>query len=744
MTLLRAGSPWSRKTMAAITLLLVPCAVEAQDSAAPQSAAGEPAGSTSLQEVVVTAQRRDLLGTAATASEGVVTNEKIQLTPAFRPGQVLETVPGLVVTSHSGEGKANQYLLRGYNLDHGTDLATFVDGMPVNQPTHAHGQGYTDLNFFIPELADQLNYTKGPYYAEQGDFASVGSVGIDYRDDIENRIAVTTGTLDYQRALLTGSRQFAGGNLLGAAELQHYDGPWDVPDDARKENVVLRYSQGDGRNGYSITGMFYHQLWTNTTDIPERAIGEGLVPDRFGSLNPSDGGRAQRSSLSMRYYATPGGGQLEGDAYYVNNRLDMWHDFTHFLIDPINGDQEDQHEDRDTLGARLRYLLPARLLSFDNEFLAGAQLRYDANSVSRLPSLDRAPLPPSDDPATFSENDQVNLWATAIYAQATTHWTPWFRSVLGTRIDYQHGGDTDYLGALHETAGFTNSGAASRALFQPKGSLILKPSDHAEFYASAGRGYHSDDLRGITRSQSTGQTSASLIAGQFGEELGARITPMPKLAMTLAVFNLDAESETEYDADVGQDTAGPSSRRYGYEINATYKINRWLEYYGSFSEDHSHFKSPFDDGAGHLGTNMPNDPYTTGALALYLKNFHGWSGGLEYRYLGNFPLSSGPCSNAAVAADFSPSLTCATASTPQGQVNGKGYGEINLDARYDFGGGWSTALGVYNLLDTRRNAMEYFYIDRLQGESSHGTADTHIHPLEPISARLTISRSFGR
>lgn len=729
--------------MAAVSLLLVPRAVEAQDAAVQQGAADAPAGSTSLQQVVVTAQRRNLLGTASTASEGVVTADEIEATPAFRPGQVLETVPGLVVTVHSGEGKANQYLLRGYNLDHGTDLATFVDGMPINQPTHAHGQGYTDLNFMIPELVDQLSYTKGPYYADQGDFASVGSVSLDYKNEIENQVKVTTGTMDFQHALITGSHPFAGGSLLGAVELQHYDGPWVTPDDQRKENVVLRYSHGDDHSGYSLTGMIYQGLWTNTTDIPDRAISEGLVPNRFGTLNPTDGGHANRTSLSGRYFTMLGGGQLEADAYYINNRLNLWNDFTHYLVDPVNGDQEDQHEDRDVFGTRLHYALPARLFSFDNEFVTGALLRYDANHLSRLPSLDRSPLAVTDDAPTFSENDQVNLWSTAAYVQTTTHWAPWFRSVLGARVDYQHGGDTDILAAYHETAGFTNAGAASKTLFEPKGSLIFKASNHAEFYVSAGRGYHSDDLRGVVRAQNTGQSGAPLIASQFGEELGARLEPMPRLTMTVAFFNLDAESETEYDADVGQDAAGPSSRRYGYEVNITYKITHYLELYSSFSEDHSHFKSPFDDGAGHLGTNMPNDPYTTGSVALYLKNFHSWSGGIEYRYLGDFPLSSGVCSNTAVAADFAPSLTCATAPTPQGQIEGKGYGEVNLDARYDFEGGWSTALGVYNLFDTKGDAMQYFYIDRLQGEPAYGVADTHIHPLEPISARLTLSKTFG-
>src|ERR1700678_3864489 len=209
-----------------------------------------------LEEIQVTAERLGLMGSVSTASEGIVVNDELALTPAFRVGQLLETVPGLQVTSHSGEGKANQYLLRGYNLDHGTDLATFVDGMPVNEPTHAHGQGYTDLNFLIPELATNIKYTKGPYYAEEGDFASVGSVHINYLDSIPDQVSLTDGTLDFQRVFAAGSTQIADGNLLGALELQHYDGPWVNPDDQRKINALLRYSVGDEHDGYSITGSY--------------------------------------------------------------------------------------------------------------------------------------------------------------------------------------------------------------------------------------------------------------------------------------------------------------------------------------------------------------------------------------------------------------------------------------------------------------------------------------------------------
>jgi hypothetical protein len=434
----------------------------------------------SLQEVTVTAQRLALLGTAGTASEGVVDDRELQLTPQYRPGQLLETVPGLIVTLHSGEGKANQYLMRGYNLDHGTDLETYVDGMPVNQPTHAHGQGYTDLNFMIPELADELSFTKGPYYANVGDFGAVGSVRVSYRDVIEDQMSATVGTLGFQRIFSAGSQPLGDGSLLAAVEVQHYDGPFVTADDARKENFVLRYSRGDDMNGYSVTAMVYHQLWTSTTDIPLRAITEGWVPDRFGTLNPTDGGRAWRTSLSFNDHAMIGEGQWTASAFIIDNQLHMWNDFTQFLVDPVHGDQEDQFENRRAFGGQASYAVPVPLGSIPNVFSVGALTRDDILYVGRLPSEDRVPLPAADYPPSFSNEDQVYLFAGAAWFQATTHWTANFRSVLGVRADYQHGTDIDYLAALHERSGpgytgYSNSGTVRQVLPQPKGSLIYTP-----------------------------------------------------------------------------------------------------------------------------------------------------------------------------------------------------------------------------------------------------------------------------
>ena len=665
------------------------------------------ADTNTLAEVIVTAARRELIGTTSTASEGVVVNDELALTPAFRPGQLLETVPGLEVTSHSGEGKANQYLLRGYNLDHGTDLAVSVDGMPINNPTHTHGQGYTDLNFMIPELATDIKYTKGTYYASQGDFASVGSIHLSYLDRIEDQVNLTAGTMGFQRMLTAGSVAAGAGNVLGALELQHYDGPWANPDDQRKVNAVIRYSDGDERDGSSLTAMFYHGLWNATTDQPERAFEEGLI-GRFGTLDPSDGGRAQRGSLSGQYHASFGDGLFNANAYAVNTQLTLWNNFTHFLTDPVNGDQEEQTENRVIVGGSASYQVPVQTFGITTDWLAGMQIRYDINDVSRLATADRVVLPASADLLNFSETDHVHLADLSAYTQVTTHWTTWFRTVLGLREDHIHGIDSG-----------TNSGQAGQSLFQPKGSLIFTPAATTELYLSAGRGFHSDDLRGVTRAATTGQEGAPLIAVQKGEELGLRQQlAQGKVALTVAVFNLDAASETTYDPDIGQDVAGPASRRYGYEINLTYQALRWLEFYASYSGDHARFKSDFDDGTGHVGRYLPNAPFATGSFNIYVKNLGPWSGGLEFRYLGTEPLSS------------------------DDQVQGSGYGEWNGDIRYAFASDWQVGLGVYNILNHHANAAEFWYIDRLPGEPAAGVADNHFHPLEPLSARLTVSKSF--
>jgi len=684
----------------AIGVMVLSCAVMLAARAEPGAAADR------IEEIQVTAERLGLMGSATTASEGIIVNDELALTPAFRVGQLLETVPGLQVTSHSGEGKANQYLLRGYNLDHGTDLATFVDGMPVNEPTHAHGQGYTDLNFLIPELATNVTYTKGPYYADEGDFASVGSVHINYLNTLTPQISYTDGTLGYERFFGGGSVSLGEGNLLGALEWQHYNGPWDNPDELHKINAVLRYSVGDNHDGFSITAMHYHGTWNSTTDQPERAIEEGLI-GRYGSLDPSDGGRAQRSSLTAQLYKPLAGGELQANAFVFGNQLTLWNNFTHFLVDPLHGDQEEQHESRTTLGGDIAFKHDAPLFGFDNEVMVGAANRSDFNDVSRFPTRDRQTLPPSDDPLDFSEADTVRLSSLSFYVQSATHWADWFRSVLGYRYDTQYGSDRG-----------TNSGTASDHLLAPKGSLIFRPLEMTELYVSAGRSFHSDDLRGVTAAQDAHVPGAPLIARQSGEEIGLRQQITPAFTMTVAFYKLSAQSETTYDPDAGVDSAGPGSRRRGYEINLTYQALQWLEFYGSYSGNHARYVTPFDDGTGHVGEYLPNSPFATGSFNVYLKDLGPWSGSLGYRYLSSYPLSS------------------------DNSVQGHGYGIWSGDAHYMIGKGWSVGVSAYNILNKKADAAEFWYVDRLPGESAAGVADVHVHPLERTSGRITIVKTF--
>jgi outer membrane receptor protein involved in Fe transport len=739
----------TQRAVASTLLVGVACSTVQAEPTSITEASGSSATSSPLDEITVTARRIDLIGKASSASEGVVADEEIQLAPAYRPGQLLETVPGLIVTLHSGEGKANQYLLRGYNLDHGTDLATYVDDMPVNQPTHAHGQGYTDLNFTIPELADGITYTKGPYYSNIGDFGAVGSVHVSYRDTIEDQVSATIGMYNFQRVFAAGSTAVASGNLLAAVEVQHYDGPFVTPDDARKENFALRYSGGDDQNGYSATAMYYHQIWTNTTDIPVRAITEGLVPNRFGTLDSTDGGHSQRGSLSLEYHAHLGDGILTANGFLEYSGLHLFNDFTHHLFNPVVGDQEDQFENRRVVGGSANYTLPMPIGSIPNEVTIGVITRYDSLGVGRAPSADQVPQPTGVDPVSFSDDDRVRLFAGGAYVQAITRWTAFFRTVLGVRDDYQHATDIDNLAALHETAGYTDGGTVGQSLFQPKGSLIFTPTDYLEFYLSAGRGFHSADVRGVNQDVSVdlGLSHTNLLSKQEGQEAGMRAAVGRDLTFTFAVYNLWQQSETIIDPDVGADTAGPPSRRYGYEVNVTYEINRHLEFYGSYSGDHTRFTHPLDDGTGHLGDYITDAPVATGSLALYLEDFGPWSGGLNVRYLGNYPLSSGPCVDSAAVHDFPGVATsCANAPTALGQVNGKGFAEVNLDARYAFSAGWSAALGIYNLFNTHAAAAEFWYVDRLQNEVNaypDGRADVHEHPLEPIMVRFTVTKQFG-
>src|ERR1700723_1798029 len=310
------------------------------------------------------------------ASAGDVSRLEIAAQPLLRPAAILENIPGLIVTQHSGEGKANQYFLRAFNLDHGTDLALEVDDMPVNMPTHAHGQGYSDLNFLIPELAGDLHYKKGPYYADEGDFATAGTARIGLVSDAPTSATLGIGEDGYRRGLLMGSAALAGGTLLGAGEIYHNDGPFDVQDDYNRLNGLLRYHQGDPQDYYTVTAMAYSGKWNSTDQVPERAIARGVI-DRFGSLNPTDGGISSRDSLSFSGVKRTDTDQVQFSAYVIRYKLDLWSTFTYYLKDPVNGDQMLQHDDRVVYGFKGSKTWYTEFLGLPMSNVIGAQARID-------------------------------------------------------------------------------------------------------------------------------------------------------------------------------------------------------------------------------------------------------------------------------------------------------------------------------------------------------------------------------
>ena len=652
--------------------------------------------------MVVTASTENLLGRAATSSQGAVTKQELELRPVYRVGQLLETVPGLIATSHSGEGKANQYLLRGFNLDHGTDLATFVDGMPVNMRTHGHGQGYTDVNFMLPELASGIRFSKGPYFASEGDYASVGAVHINYLYQIPTTLTASAGTLNDQRLFAASTLPLGDGRLLAAGELVHLDGPWTHPDNLRKANAVLRYSRGERDDGVSITAMAYRALWNSTTDQPVRAITEGLI-DRYGTLDPSDGGQSLRLSLSGAYAHTEPDHQITANAYVIVSRLTLWNNFTHFLDDPINGDQHAQDDRRTILGAAAGYTRYGKLFGVQTDTTIGLQTRYDDIDIDRIHTVKRVPL-------NTEIADKVQEASVGAYLENTTYWTNFLRTVVGLREDYYHADIQDLIPQ--------NSGSSHATLFQPKGSLILGPFMDTELYVSAGRGFHSNDVRGTTKvfdpaNPTVPLTPGALLVKSTGYEAGLRTTLGRTLQASVTVFEMNFDSELTYDAETGTTGADRPSRRRGVEFTGQYRPWRWIELNANIAFSHARFTD-----ANPAGQYIPDAPEFIAAFGVLIDNIGPWSAGLEFRDLGPHPLIE------------------------DNSVRSDGDSEWNMNIGYKLTPTLKLRVDLYNVFDSQDDAADYYYADRLPGEPAGGVNDLHIHPLEPRSARVSLTKVF--
>jgi hypothetical protein len=635
-----------------------------------------------------------------------------------------------VVTIHSGEGKANQYLLRGFNLDHGTDFASFVDGMPVNRPTNAHGQGYSDQNFLMPQIVSGIDYTKGPYYASVGDFGAVGSAHVHLLDVLPGQASAMVGTFGDEEVYAGGTDRLTGDDRIWAAiDLAHIDGPWDPPGDFRKGQAAIRYSHGTEAQGFSLTGMFYQSLGRLQTDQPLRAFQEGLI-GRFSVLDPTDMSKSERASLSARYASSGADWSFTGGVYAIQSTMTLWNNFTHFLMDPVNGDQEEQDESRKTVGGDGAFTLWLKPLGIASDTVFGLQARYDDAFVDHRHTLQRQPLnycEVAQPDGSFAPAPAVNLNCQADrahvldlgpYFENTTHWTSWLRTVLGLREELYWAHDRS------DVTGF--SGSANQTLFQPKGSIILGPWLRTELYVSAGRGFHSDDIRGVLgtvaiQSLPGAAGPTPLLAPATGEEIGVRSDIVPHLSVQAALFREDFRSEQRYNADIGQDSAFAPSRREGVEVGAQYRPWPWLELNTDLTFARARYQGTAQTFAdfGLNGPFIANAPSFIGSFGALVDNLGPWFGGLQWRRLGPYPISDG-----------------------NPQPKDSGYSEFNLDVGYKLSQRLKLQASVFNLLDTHANASAYYYASRLPGEPLAGVTDFQIHPLEPRSARFTLTASF--
>jgi outer membrane receptor protein involved in Fe transport len=672
------------------------------------------------------------------ASEITVGGGEINARPFSRPAEALEVTPGLIVTQHSGDGKANQYFLRGFNLDHGTDFAITVDGMPVNMRTHGHGQGYADLNFLIPELIDSIDIRKGPYFADEGDFASVGAAHINLLSRISGSMAsVTMGSFGYRRGLGMTSHKVGDGSLLVVGEVNTYNGPWENPDDLRKLNAMARYSQGTGDDGFSLTAMAYSNGWNSTDQIPLRAIESGEI-GRYGSLDPSDGGRSGRFSLSGQWAQSSDAGVSRMNVYVIRSSLDLWNNFTYFLNDPVNGDQFHQHDDRVVGGINASHIFRTVFAGRPMETEIGLQSRYDEIDLALTNTVQRQLL--SD-----IRSDKVQEASVGFYVRNTVRWTDWFRTTLGYRGDF-------YATNVASIFNAANSGKAQAAIGSPKAGIVFGPFHETELFINAGNGFHSNDARGVTITQSPVDSSpvdsSPFLVRTRGAEIGIRMRAIAGLDSALSLFILDSASEILFVGDAGDTEASRPSRRYGIEWSNRYQPASWLRFDGDIALTHARFRgNDSDQAALHAelagypqsqignapGNYIPGAPNMIVSAGVRIGEATGWFGALRYRFFGTRPL------------------------TEDNAFTSPATGLLNGQIGYRFENGWRIQLDAFNLTNSKSDQITYAYGSLLKSDAlfaqclanippaavcSMGVMDRVLHPVEPLAVRLTVAGQF--
>lgn len=630
------------------------------------------------------------VGDAVSASMGTVVAEQIEQRPISRAGEILETVPGLIVTQHSGEGKANQYFLRGFNLDHGTDMATFIDGMPVNNRTHGHGQGYTDINFIIPEMIESLDYKKGPYYATEGDFANAGAVRMHTKSSMDGSLVkLGLGQYGYQRGLIASGTE----NLVGALDVTRYDGPWEVEQEQKKTSGFVKYSVGDAVNGANFSFMGFENSWTATDQLPQRYIDNG--GDRYDSLDDDAGGKTHRYSLNYEGWNDISGKNLQSNFYVIDYGLELFSNFS-YAIDQANGDEIRQHDERKIIGGSLLYdAVPTDA----GEWQVGLDLRHDSISDTGLSSSVNRSI------RERTLRHAVEETGLGLLVQNNHRWNDSFKTQIGLRWDYLQ---ADVENRLNDEKSDENDSMVS-----PKFSAIYSATDKTHLFFNYGQGFHSNDGRGFAEGNvDDANQKADVFARSEGADIGVQSQLTDSLQLAASVWWLTLDSELIFVGDDGTTEASDKSERKGIEASIFWQPQPWL----IVDSDIAFSRARLQPKGG-------NDQHIPGAiervfsLGVAVHDFGQWDAGLRLRHFGEFALTE----------DNSERADAVTM--------------LNAQLGYDITPALNASFELINVTDEEGNDITYLYESQLPSEAVP-VEDVHLHPIEPRMARMTLAYRF--
>jgi hypothetical protein len=657
-----------------------------------------------LDTVRVQGRIDDLHGVAASASEGRVGAADLRLRPIAREGELLETVPGMIVTQHSGDGKANQYFVRGFNLDHGTDFQTRLEGMPLNMPTHGHGQGYTDLNFLIPEFIDYVDYKLGVYHPDVGDFGSAGGAEFHLVSKLDRPfLSATYGQNALVRFAGGTSTRLGKGTLLVGGEAKSYNGPWQLPEKVRKLDGIVRYTTGAPTSQVSLLALAYHNRWNSSDQIPLRAVEEGVI-SRFGQLDSTDGGITQRYSLSGSYRHIGGRSSQLVQAYAVYSDLALFSDFTYFLDNPTKGDQFSQTDHRMIIGANATHTQEIVALGSPHTLTVGFQTRGDIiNGVGLFHTQDRVRY------ATV-RSDNVRETGSGLFVSAESRWRQQLRSTVGLR------GDVYTFDVSSSNA--ENSGERAAAILSPKASIAYAPTTGTELYVSGGFGFHSNDARGttITVDPSTGERVSRVdpLVRSRGGEVGLRTSFTDGLRTTFSAWMLDLDSELLFTGDAGITEPSAASRRSGLTLANFYRPTRWLAIDADASVAHAKFAGVADD-ESHIPGALEN---VVAAGVTVNPDARGLSSSIRLRHFGSYPLIE------------------------DNSLRARASNLVNAEVGYELKRGTRLQVSMLNVMNATADDIQYAYASRLRGETSDGVDDVHFHPAEPRQVRVSLTYRF--